>query len=236
MTIRHVIIGFFHWPSFRMQRFTISTDADTTVLYFARHGETEYNRKGIVQGSGIDSILNDTGRRQADLLGRRFAAESIDAVYSSTLARARQTAEIVASHLPGVARRELDDLKEMSWGRMEGAPPSAERNQKLEQIKAKWRDGLYGHAVPGGESILDVQSRAVRAAQQIVGTAPGQTVLAITHGRFLRVLLSSICDGYDLSHMASLGHDNTCVNRVVFNGDLFTAEILNCTAHLEPVS
>ncbi|HHP7238211.1 histidine phosphatase family protein [Longibacter sp.] len=219
-----------------MQRITISTDADTTVLYFARHGETEYNRKGIVQGSGIDSILNDTGRRQADLLGQRFAADPVDALYSSTLTRARQTAEIVASHLSGVARRELDDLNEMSWGRMEGAPPSDERNRKLEHIKAKWSDGHYGHAVPGGESILDVQSRAIRAARQIVNTAPGQTVLTITHGRFLRVLLSSICDGYDLSHMASLGHDNTCVNRIVFNGDLFTADILNCTAHLQPVS
>lgn len=206
--------------------------SDATVLYFVRHGETEHNRKGIVQGGGIDSTLNDTGRRQARALARRFADIGVDAVYASTLTRARQTADIVASHLPQVQRGELDDLKEMNWGVFEGEPPSKQRDASMAEIKATWHNGQYDHAIEGGESILDVQTRAVRAARHLVDREAGRTVLAVTHGRYLRVLLASICDGYDLSHMPTLGHDNTCVNRVVYRNGIYRADLLNCTAHL----
>ncbi|PEN15413.1 phosphoglycerate mutase [Longibacter salinarum] len=211
---------------------TDPTPPEATVLYFVRHGETEYNRKGIVQGSGIDSVLNETGRSQAQRLGRRFAAESIDVVYSSTLVRAKQTADIVTKHLESVERCQLDDLREMSWGVLEGEPPSDTRDSSLEEIKTFWSNGKYGHAVDGGESILDVRERAVRAAQHIVEVEGGRNILAVTHGRFLRVLLASICEDYDLSHMSTLGHSNTCVNRVVYRDGVFRADLLNCTSHL----
>jgi probable phosphoglycerate mutase len=55
----------------------------------------------------------------------------------------------------------------------------------------------------------------------------------VTHGRYLRVLLASVLDGYGLEQMHELGHANTCVNRLVHAGDSFRAELLNCTAHLD---
>lgn len=205
-----------------------------TVLYFVRHGETEYNRKGIVQGSGIDSVLNETGIAQAQALADRFAPLPLDAVYASTLRRARQTADVLASPHEPVRRVELPDLREMSWGIYEGEPPSESRNQALNDLKSDWQRGLYERTVEGGESILDVQQRAVRAARHIVDAEAGRTVAVVTHGRYLRVLLASICDGYDLSHMSEMGHANTCVNRIVYRRGRFTADLLNCTAHLAP--
>lgn len=203
-----------------------------TTLYFVRHGETDYNRQGIMQGSGIDSILNDTGVAQARSLASRLAERPVDAVYASSLQRAQQTADILAESMGSVTRRVLDDLKEMDWGIYEGSPPSEERDRALAEIKAEWRSGAFGVCVEGGESILDVQERAVRAARQIVREANGQTIVAVTHGRFLRVLLASILQGYDLSRMPDFSHDNTSVNRVIHQNGVFRADLLNCTAHL----
>jgi len=211
---------------------SVNTRSETS-LYFVRHGETEYNRRGIVQGGGIDSSLNDTGREQAQVLANRFQEKRFDAVYSSTLLRAKQTADILASPHEPVRRAYLDDLQEMSWGIYEGAGPSSDRDAALGEIKSQWRDGYFDRTVEGGESILDVQERALRAVDHLVSEESGSTVLVVTHGRYLRVLLASVLEDYGLEHMHELGHANTCVNRLVHTGDTFRADLLNCTAHLE---
>jgi probable phosphoglycerate mutase len=68
----------------------------------------------------------------------------------------------------------------------------------------------------------------------IVMREKGKTVLVVTHGRYLRVLLASVLDDYGLDDMHRLDHANTCVNRVVHADGRFRAELLNCTAHLSP--
>jgi broad specificity phosphatase PhoE len=213
-----------------------STDrsAGTTVLYFVRHGETEYNRKGIMQGSGVDSSLNRTGREQAHALRRRFSSLPVDVVYSSDLRRAQETADLLAESLPRADRRILSDLREISWGVLEGESPSPTRDAALGTVKSQWAEGNYDARIDGGESILDVRDRAIRAAQHMVEMDASRTILAVTHGRYLRVLLASICDGYDLADMSALGHDNTCVNRLLYRDGRFHADVLNCTTHLDP--
>lgn len=212
----------------------VSTGVDLdTTFYFVRHGETEYNRLGIIQGGGIDSTLNDTGRRQAEALGQRLAAVDVDVVYASTLKRSQETADIVARPHEPVDRAVLDDLREMSWGVFEGSEPSDERDEALGAIKQSWRNGAYDRAIEGGESIRDVQTRAVRAVEHMLDAEAGRTVLVVTHGRYLRVLLASVLNEYGLEHMNNLGHANTCVNRLTWRRDRFHADLLNCTAHLD---
>ena len=203
-----------------------------THLYLVRHGETEYNRRSIVQGSGIDSELNETGIAQARALADRLADESVDALYASTLRRAKQTAQVLASPHEPVTKTYLRDLEEMSWGVMEGEAPSDDRATTMDAVKARWRAGEYDRGIDGGESIREVQARARRAIDHIVTREPGRTVLVVTHGRYLRVLLASILEGYGLEDMHRLNHSNTCVNRVVYENGQFRADLLNCTAHL----
>lgn len=211
---------------------TPSGDAvSETMLYFVRHGETEYNRKRIVQGGGIDSVLNDTGRHQAAALARRLASTAFDAVYSSPLRRARQTASILAEP-HDAPRHEHAGLAEMAWGVFEGRAPSDDRDDALQAIYAEWQAGVFDRPVEGGESILDVQRRGVDATRHILDAHAGQTVLVVSHGRFLRVLLATLLDDVGLRRMHELGHDNTCVNRIRYRDGRFDAEILNCTAHL----
>jgi len=209
-------------------------DMGTTVLYFVRHGETEYNRKGIMQGAGVDSSLNKTGHEQAHALRRRFSSLPVDIVYSSPLRRARETADVLTESLPRAERRILGDLQEISWGVLEGESPSPTRDAALGAVKSQWAEGNYDARIDGGESILDVRDRAIRAVQHMVETHAGRTILAVTHGRYLRVLLASICNGYDLADMSALGHDNTCVNRLLYRDGRFHADVLNCTTHLDP--
>jgi broad specificity phosphatase PhoE len=208
----------------------------STRLYLVRHGETEYNRRGIVQGGGIDSELNETGFAQAEALAERLSGEPVDTLYASTLRRAKQTADVLSGPHEPVTKTYLRDLEEMEWGVFEGEPPSEERDEAMGTIKNRWREGQYDYAIEGGESIRDVQSRAHRAMEHIVSRERGKTVIVVTHGRYLRVLLGSVLDDYDLGDMHRLDHSNTCVNRVVHADGRFQAELLNCTAHLDPSS
>lgn len=212
--------------------FSCPSGGSATVLYFVRHGETEYNRRNIVQGGGIDSEINATGRAQAEKLARRLSSVSVDTVYASTLRRAKQTADILSRPHEPVSKTYLQDLEEMSWGVFEGEPPSEERDEAMEAIKSSWRTGAHDRSIEGGESILDVQQRALRAVDHIVTRESGRTVLVVTHGRYLRVLLATLLEDYGLEHMHMLDHSNTCVNRLVYQEDIFQADLLNCTAHL----
>lgn len=208
---------------------------ESTRLYLVRHGETEYNRRGIVQGGGIDSELNGTGYSQAEALASRLAERPVDVVYASTLQRAKQTAAVVSAPHEPISKMYLRDLEEMSWGVFEGEPPSEKRNAAMGTVKAAWRDGNYERPIEGGESIRDVQARALRAMDHIVTREAGKTVLVVTHGRYLRVLLASILSDYSLDDMPRLDHTNTCVNRVTYEGGRFRADLLNCTTHLDPL-
>lgn len=204
-----------------------------TTLLLVRHGETEYNRREIVQGRRIDSVLNETGQQQAEHLARRLADIRFDAIYASPLRRAVQTASAVAQRHPDVPLHTLADLEEMSWGIYEGREATEEVRTALDRHFEAWKQGQFGVPIQEGESILQVQMRALRALDHILATHEGETVLIVTHGRWLRVLLASILPGYELRRMHEIKHANTGVNLITFEGKSCRAALLNCTAHLE---
>jgi broad specificity phosphatase PhoE len=210
--------------------------ASPVVLYLVRHGETDYNRRRIMQGRQINATLNDTGRAQAAALGARLASIPFDALYSSTLLRAEETAEIVAAaHPEDLALQRVADLEEMSWGIFEGEPIVPNVQDMFAEMYRQWEEGAFDYAVEGGESILDVQQRALRAIGEIVERHAGETVLVVTHGRLLRVLLASLLEEYGLHRMQDIQHANTAVNRVTWRDGRFEADLLNSTSHLESV-
>jgi phosphoserine phosphatase len=204
----------------------------TTTLYFVRHGETDFNRQRIVQGRKINSSLNATGIRQAEALAERFRDVPLDAIYTSELERARQTARIVADGHPAIRIRSLADLEEMSWGVYEGLGSSVELDSFLTDLYARWGRGEFDYRVEGGESILELQERALRAVRTIVDEQAGRSVLVVTHGRFLRVLLASVLEEYGLERMNDIDHANTAVNHVLCIDGRYEARLLNCTDHL----
>lgn len=202
-----------------------------TTLYFVRHGETDYNRHRIMQGRRINSSLNDLGRRQAEALAERFADVELDAIYTSSLRRAIETADAVSAHHPNAPRYALPGLDEMCWGVYEGEPWSERLETMLDEMYSRWNAGEYDYRVEEGESIYDVQDRCTDAVDRIVREHAGDTVLIVSHGRLLRVLLATILD-VGLERMDEFKHANTCVNLLTFSTSGFESSLLNCTAHL----
>jgi broad specificity phosphatase PhoE len=154
-----------------------------TTILLARHGETDWNRDGRWQGHS-DTSLNERGRAQAHQLADELA-EQVDAVYSSDLARARETAEIVARRL-GIEVQFDARLRERGFGSWEGLthPEVEERDG---EALARWRDGK-GHGAADAEPYDVFARRMERFLEDILERHPGERVLVISHGGSIRVV------------------------------------------------
>ena len=162
-----------------------------TTLLLARHGETDWNSERRWQGHA-DRPLNDAGLAQARELADFLADAPIAAIYSSDLARARQTAEVVAAAraLP----LELDTgLREVDVGEWSGLSIE-EAEQKYPEGFRRWQDGLHGW--DEGESYEQMRERVVAAVLAIAERHPGETILIVTHGGSIRACRAS-ADGLD---------------------------------------
>lgn len=201
-------------------------------IYLIRHGETDFNRRGIVQGSGVDSDLNELGREQAFAFYEMYKEVPFDAIYVSNLKRTHQTCEPWVEHLGHRLIVELA-LREMSWGVLEGKSPTPDEMEEFRQLKLDWQNGLLDRKIAEGESPLECHQRIERVLEKLKSAHKGQRILVCTHGRTSRVLLSSIA-GEGLHEMERFDHSNTGLNILHCNeeGD-YSAELINDTAHLE---
>ncbi len=154
-------------------------------LLLIRHGETEWNTEGRIQGFR-DIGLSERGRRQAQVLARHLQGRALDAVYASDLSRAIETAEPLARERSAAVR--IDPrLKERGFGLFEGHT-YAEAEANWPQEYAIWRQRDPGHAVPGGESYRDARVRVLAALGDIARQHAGQTVAVVTHGGVLDIV------------------------------------------------
>ena len=147
-----------------------------TPFWYLRHGETDWNRQGLSQGSN-DIPLNELGLAQAREAAVRLRDRGITSIVASPLSRARVTAEIVAEAL-GLEVTIEPDLREVSWGVHEGKP------------LAEWFPGwIAGHATPeGAESFDTLRRRAIAGLNRAVSNAPA--VLIVAHGGVFRAIRS----------------------------------------------
>ena len=155
-----------------------------TTLLLVRHGETDWNRDRRWQGHA-DLPLNDDGRRQAHALADELADEPLDAIYSSDLARAYDTARVVAER-KGLGVVVDPDLREIDIGAWEGLT-SDEVEAQWPGDLARWRAGEAALG-RGGETHDELRERILRAAGRIAAAHPGERVLVVSHGGALRAL------------------------------------------------
>jgi probable phosphoglycerate mutase len=154
-----------------------------TTLLLVRHGETDWNRDGRWQG-GSDTRLNDLGREQAEALAEQLDGD-IGVVYSSDLARARETAEIVARKL-GLEVRVDARLRERSFGSWEGLT-TAEIEERFTESHRRWREGK-GAGADDAEAFEDFAARVNDFLADVLRLHPGEEVLVISHGGSIRVI------------------------------------------------
>ena len=148
-----------------------------TTILLVRHGETDWNLERRVQGQ-TDRPLNETGRRQARELASALADESIDAIFSSDLVRAHETARILAEPR-GLDVTVLPDLREKDFGTWEGLTDREILDRFPEARGRPWGDA---------ETSEDVGRRVVGALLRIADSHPGASVLVVAHGGPLRAV------------------------------------------------
>ena len=154
-----------------------------TNLLLVRHGETDWNRDGRWQG-GSDTRLNDVGREQARALAQQLDGE-IDVLYSSDLARARETAEIVAAKL-GLEVRLDPRLRERGFGSWEGLT-TTEIEERFANAHRRWLAG-EGAGADDAEAFEDFSARVEDFLSDVLRLHPGEEVLVVSHGGSIRVI------------------------------------------------
>lgn len=187
-------------------------------IFMCRHGETEYNRLKKVQGARIDAPLNDTGERQAKMLGLALSYVQPQHIYHSSLLRARQTASIASQQLPSPpALESLPSLKEIDFGNTaDGAHVSMYRAQ-MTATYAAWAIGdSEARMTVQGESLAEVQER-VRMATLTMLDTDASCVAAVSHSSYLRVFLSTVDQGFSLTRASSLQIPNCSIHVVDFD-------------------
>ena len=169
-----------------------------TTILLARHGESDWNHAGRWQGHA-DRPLTDLGLGQARELAERLASTELDAVYSSDLERARETAAIVAE--PHDLRvRELRGLREVNVGSWSGLT-RAEAEERFPDAYRRWLDG--GEGWDDGETYEQLSERVVGSVFEIATRHPADRVLLVAHGGSIRAI-----------HAAALGVDVHTYRRV----------------------
>jgi broad specificity phosphatase PhoE len=180
------------------------------VILLARHGETDDNVPPQRFMGSRDTPLNARGREQARALADAVAARGVRGLWSSALSRARETAEIVGAAL-GLPAQIDNRLAESDRGRWEGRLVT-EIEAEEPDLWAAWRRGGAGFRFPGGESLLEHQTRALAALDDIrSGPLPA---LVVAHGGTIRAIAAA-------SHPRGLDafHDLEVPNGAVFSLD-----------------
>lgn len=198
-------------------------------LFIVRHGQTDYNKKKMVQGSGIDAPLNEEGRAQGRLFYEAYKDFPFDKIYVSGLIRTKQSVEDFIND--GISYESLPGLNEISWGSQEGMPFDEASHENYISVTKAWSEGQLDLRVGGGETPIEVMNRQKEAFQQIMAAEDEQNVLICMHGRAMRVLFCWLLN-YPLSNMDHFPHQNLCLYKLHFSGTVFSVDLVNEQSHM----
>jgi broad specificity phosphatase PhoE len=198
-------------------------------IFIVRHGQTDLNARGIVQGKGVNHSLNDLGRSQAQAFYQAYKHLNPDIMYSSTLKRAQETLDPFQPHnIPHIIDEDLDEI---SWGKAEGVGGLSDTSDEFFKLMNEWDSGNIHHKIEGGESPYELQQRQLRFIEKLRQSS-AKKILIATHGRFIRAFMCTIT-GRHLRDMNTFQHTNLCLYKVnlMANGT-FEIELNNETSHL----
>jgi broad specificity phosphatase PhoE len=196
-------------------------------IYVVRHGETAWNKEEVFRGRK-DIPLNDTGIRQAERTGAFFADKEVSAIYSSPLARARQTASAI-----GEARRlpvKVDDaFIDMDFGTWEGLSLAAVQ-QRFPQPLETWRNSPHRFRIQGAETLAQVRKRVRRGLQEAM--VDGPAVVIVTHRVICKLLVLKFLDVSN-RFFWKIKCDPASITLAEQIGEEYILSMVNQTLHLQ---
>ena len=197
-------------------------------MLLLRHAETDWNREGRFQG-GRDVPLSATGREQAESAARLLAATPLDAVWSSPLARARDTAALIAAP-HRLAVQETAAFREMGFGEWEGLTRDEVRERFADAHRA-WVETPQEATWPGAETLAAVRTRALAGLATLRAAHQGQTICLVTHGITGRLLILEAL-GLGPDRLWSFHLSSTGISELEFRDDWTTLHRMNSLIHL----
>ena len=208
---------------------------DQTLLYLVRHAETAWNVERRFQGQ-MDVPLSSIGHEQAARVADWLAAQQVQftSIYSSDLRRAADTAQAIAD-ATGIVPTLSPSLRELNCGAWQGLSVFEVEERYPGQLE-RWREDVRAYALPGGESISQVQRRMCAYLSDIVVGAKGQAIIAVSHGAALSAYIAAI-NGWDLqetwdSRRARMSNTGVTALVISHTGAPVHTLFFNSVAHL----
>lgn len=203
-----------------------------TSIYLIRHGQTAWNKEEIFRGRS-DIGLDETGLRQAELVGRYLKDIQIEGIYSSPLSRAWQTAERIAQfhHLEV---KPLHGIIDMSFGNWEGHP-----HEEIKEVDShtyrQWVESPHLVRIPGGETLDEVRQRAMDSIEEVIKRHSGKNIVLVSHRVVNKVIICGIL-GIDNSHFWQIAQDPTAINIIQYRNGRYILSLMNDTCHLKELN
>jgi broad specificity phosphatase PhoE len=198
------------------------------LVYIIRHGETDFNRLGIVQGSGVDMELNERGKQQASAFYHYHQKIRFKHIFISKLIRTQQS--VLPFIENGFKHSTHAELNEISWGIYEGKPQSKEERETYWEVVNAWASGNFSAKLIGGESAIELQTRQMPIINKITNY-DADTVLVCMHGRAMKSLLCTMLNR-PLTEMENFAHSNLCLYLLEYDGESYQLLKANETSHL----
>ena len=200
------------------------------TIFLVRHGETALNKDRRIQGGGTDTPLNETGIRQKELVAARLKTGSFQAIYSSPLQRAIETARAIARYHNMEVISE-PGLREIDMGEFEGVQAIEKLGRHMAEILTMGADGEKVPTMPGGESLLQVQTRVCGALDRLVVKHPEGSIVVVSH---FFAILTIVCTvlGLPVSQIARFRMNPGTISTVSFDGGVPRLHSFNDSGHL----
>jgi len=196
-------------------------------IILVRHGETEWNVKQVFRGR-IDIELSETGMKQAELLAEYLSNIKVEAIYSSPLKRALQTAEVIARyHRLNVEI--VPALIDFDFGRWQGLS-RREVKDKYKELYTEWLENPHQIRIPDGEGLDEVRKRTLGLVESIIAKHEGTAIL-VSHRVVNKVLICALL-GLDDSHFWNIKQDTCGITIFAYENDRFILTKHNDTSFL----
>jgi probable phosphoglycerate mutase len=193
-----------------------------TRVLLLRHAETAAPE--FFHGAESDIGLSERGRRQAEDAALRLAEMRPDALYCSAMRRAVDTAVPIATAC-GLVPRQVVALHERRMGPLSGVS-KLHAMDAYDEATFRWMAGDLDATHEGGESYADIRRRAVPVFEAIAARHPGEAIVVVAHGMVIRVVLTTLLDGYGPEHFREIGIPNAVFNDLRHADATWRAETL----------
>jgi len=200
------------------------------TIYLIRHGETDLNKRGVVQGRGMDTDLNAHGKSQAEAFYEAYKDVPFDKIYTSTLKRTHQTVHKFIEK--GISWTQYAGLDELAWGIHEGKESTEEMRIAFNEMLERWTQGHLHLKFEKGESPLEVKERQLEVLERLIEENEAKTILICMHGRAMRLFLCLLTNR-SISEMEEFPHQNTTLYKLHFDGNNFEIVEFHNTDHLK---